>query len=887
MNDTQFESKTIQLFNLINSVVKQSFFNMITLLHAFPIIQSFKTSDELSSSTLMSLNKQTTIPTFFKQDLLETLGERGKALNIKFEILTKTNLTEAIDTGCRILYLGSEVVHPKGIIVEDSKGKAELMKYEDFKTLFIDSKIKRKQASVFGRSVYNDKNIDMVIVGSKNDSTLAEYLIEELQVPHVIYFKFTDGISQDSFHNKLFEVEYITKFVQFFLNELISSKTVQESFDTAIRDSVDCLADSFFNGDENQVKAFLGEGAILLPAIEEDEANCHDKKFFGIDDFELSNGKIEDISTVKVPSNVDKNITPFFGRVQEMNEVIEHILLEEPSGFMKILGDQGVGKTRFVLEIAYYLVQRNAFPDGVFYVPLRKLKSMNFFDLLERTLNSGSLGDSMDKNIKNFFRNKKMLLIFDDFDVFYSDQIIEFPALIFNILKRAKIPILLTCTNYNRKYMSQAMEKSWKHYKEEQSKIEPEYIGVTWHLKRLEDEHIARMLISLTSTHIDGISFEEALDHQGLTPVRGVPARLIHELREKRILYKNRPLEINPYFRQFLNLDKRYGNLLKMSEETMRTEKDFFLNISRHSSAYDELLKTKQKERALFLGANTEKGTDKSTSNAAENDSIIRLFFEAGKGNNSILPTIRKSKLFNKSILSDTEKNEDRTPKNGSLLAENADDKKGFLQDSTMGLGLTIASVDEEDGKTIKSESIEDENKDVGEGYFNDEAMETSKVESSESMVESEVVSEYEEDEKEEEKNQKVGTELSRGKPLNGHPTQKTKDKPGMGYCSVQGETEPETKRLLEVIQEDAKKETETLSESVDSDSRTSSLVNAALDGTPQLKPTVSFGDDLAARKKTINSRISGFRVATMTAGGDINVTGIEIRKSDSIGDQT
>ena len=46
---------------------------------------------------------------------------------------------------------------------------------------------------------------------------------------------------------------------------------------------------------------------------------------------------------------------------------------------------------------------------------------MSFMELLDKTLNSESLGYGIDKNIKNFFRNKKMLLIFDDFDVFYSE----------------------------------------------------------------------------------------------------------------------------------------------------------------------------------------------------------------------------------------------------------------------------------------------------------------------------------------------------------------------------------------------------------------------------------------------------------------------------------
>lgn len=84
-------------------------------------------------------------------------------------------------------------------------------------------------------------------------------------------------------------------------------------------------------------------------------------------------GTYIDSSKQRGPTNILKlrPSTPFTGR---------HIELCKAATFMKtknrnllnIYGPSGIGKTRFVIEVAYFLHARHNFTDGVFYFDLKK-----------------------------------------------------------------------------------------------------------------------------------------------------------------------------------------------------------------------------------------------------------------------------------------------------------------------------------------------------------------------------------------------------------------------------------------------------------------------------------------------------------------------------------
>lgn len=164
-------------------------------------------------------------------------------------------------------------------------------------------------------------------------------------------------------------------------------------------------------------------------------------------------------------------------------------------------GDKGIGKTTFLCHFLNELVQRNVYPDGVFYFDLKNLyrdyieastlesdstssnqplfqkqaskntnstsrrsatsstalgyslhnlkKAVNFKDLIK-----GQFGSQFDHNMKEYFQNKKMLIIFDGFDLILKQStsstasskmpMITYPTFLLKALFQFKIPMIFS-----------------------------------------------------------------------------------------------------------------------------------------------------------------------------------------------------------------------------------------------------------------------------------------------------------------------------------------------------------------------------------------------------------------------------------------------------------
>ena len=525
------------------------------------------------------------IPAYFKSDLLDVLSKKNKILNLKIDVLTRESLQEAVNLGCRILCLSSEVVSEEGLIVEDAEFRPTLITFQELEEIFYKTKTRQRSATIDSSSPLTKCKLQMVIIASRSGSNLASWFAESMLIPHVIYFDFNQN-PEERYKYKLYQQEYIMKFVQFFLNELIDDKTLQDSFDTAIRDTLDCLSYSFFNlADDQRIISTIGTGAILLPLSQKDQINPHAQSFYGYGQFVLQNGKFEDLSMQKYFTTVIKTIVPFFGRSKETREIIDYALTDPAmqDGFLKILGEPGVGKTRLVLEAAWYLVGRSVFPDGVFYFPLGKVNQMNVYNLLETA--ALKLGITMDKNYANFFRKKKMLVIFDDFDAFYSGDI-EPPLLLLSIIKKYKIPVIFTCTKIaSREDLDEVSSENLKLFKEMEAKVESKYVSKTLTLSRLSDENIANMVVSLTSNGYEGaMSFKEARENPIIKEINGLPCGVIERIHGKKISYKDTPLQILPYYKPFLMLNKIYRYYFKTGQVFPELEdKMHALMVSRHA----------------------------------------------------------------------------------------------------------------------------------------------------------------------------------------------------------------------------------------------------------------------------------------------------------------
>jgi predicted ATPase len=106
-------------------------------------------------------------------------------------------------------------------------------------------------------------------------------------------------------------------------------------------------------------------------------------------------------------TNLPIPATPFLGRERELQEVVE-LLARENNRLLTLTGPGGSGKTRLALQSAGWAAER--YPHGVFWVPLAPLRDP------ELVLESASLALGASDGLADFITNKRLLLLFDNFE---------------------------------------------------------------------------------------------------------------------------------------------------------------------------------------------------------------------------------------------------------------------------------------------------------------------------------------------------------------------------------------------------------------------------------------------------------------------------------------
>lgn len=125
--------------------------------------------------------------------------------------------------------------------------------------------------------------------------------------------------------------------------------------------------------------------------------------------------------------NLPVQTTPFIGREDE-RQAIDNLLGDPANRLITILGVGGIGKTRLALAVGErqgVAIRRDGayrFPDGVFFVPMQALESPGEIvpaichALGFQPLDEGREGRPIDRQLCDFLRHKRLLLILDNFE---------------------------------------------------------------------------------------------------------------------------------------------------------------------------------------------------------------------------------------------------------------------------------------------------------------------------------------------------------------------------------------------------------------------------------------------------------------------------------------
>ena len=116
--------------------------------------------------------------------------------------------------------------------------------------------------------------------------------------------------------------------------------------------------------------------------------------------------------------NLPNQPTPFIGRATQI-AAIKELLLGADARLVTLLGPGGTGKTRLSLQVAQELLDQ--FPHGVFFVPLADdTDADQFVSRVAQPLAVREGGRPLLENVKDYLRDKKILLILDNFEQLIS-----------------------------------------------------------------------------------------------------------------------------------------------------------------------------------------------------------------------------------------------------------------------------------------------------------------------------------------------------------------------------------------------------------------------------------------------------------------------------------
>lgn len=573
--------------------------------------------------------------------------------------------------------------------------------------------------------------IDILILCTRDGADLARFFASK-GIPYIVYFQFKPH-DKLLFHKILQDI-CMNEFSLKFYEEIFNKCTIIDAFNRAKEAMFQLIFKkfSYFINERKMFEKILGVGPKLFPEYEpETQFLSQSLEIFVPKKY--PEGHLDDISSVKAPTNIEKYDEIILGKKVELFEIIRAVYEKQ---CVNIYGDKSVGKTKFAKLVGYFMLRSERFKDGVFYFALKDIRKKFHSDL--RELMKTEFGEEFAKEIHCYFKNKKMLLVFDDFDeILKNDSDIVSYMHIFCTLKDYNIPyILVTKAKLTKKnavdrislfYKLQALceadcreflDFKFAEYQASHAIDELKRIAIEESIKKIVEISKGIPRVLRRKAH----EFLEQLNYSGKMP--GSPNKTVN--------FSNRNSKSKPQSRreankstpelQALLLEKRKADsqhqIVPILEEN---EKDW---KSKTFSLEDDGAKTRSfdsvpEEEKSFRGKKANKAANKSMkmlSFSPRNEDLPRT---DSINLNNTLNSPGNASYLEDTEMSSEENSEENAMKKAVFLEEESDDEE--FEDEEDSAGVIINRSAENEVKLTKSFSNEQKNKeDWSSGNKND-----------------------------------------------------------------------------------------------------------------------------------------------------------------------
>ena len=189
------------------------------------------------------------------------------------------------------------------------------------------------------------------------------------------------------------------------------------------------------------------------PEVPSPQYNIDTKEYFSsaVQSSSLSEGKAMFFPMGQLETQPSPYTTRSLSKSADMSyvrdELLHSLIQEFKAGerqfkIMNIFGKKGRGKTTIVHHLMNQLTMRNLFKDGIYYFNLAECTQRNVNENVKELMNK-QLGMDFTNNQDQFFMNKDMLVVLDDFYLASDSRKVALPLSLIKSLQINKIQLIL------------------------------------------------------------------------------------------------------------------------------------------------------------------------------------------------------------------------------------------------------------------------------------------------------------------------------------------------------------------------------------------------------------------------------------------------------------